>query len=97
MTTITMLHFTHEEQHEIPYQIIGETVNTSRWKTSSRACAYSQFFSENEQIDIFEYKIKSKATRWYLDKNGFPKEGYSMTAEEFSLWLKLARFCAEFF
>lgn len=94
MTVTVTIHFSHEEQHEIPYQIIGETVSSSRWNTVSRGRKYDAYFSAEEKKNIAEYQIASHSKRWYICR-GFPKDGYTMSTEEYALWLKLAKFCSE--
>lgn len=86
------LHFSQDEViRNIPYKIVCETKEGSRWETNRRRRAFSWSFSENEKKKVND--LCHKAHAWMLGK-GVPADGVKMTVSTYELWMKLANFCA---
>lgn len=87
----TLLVFTKKEiQTFLPYALLCETREGSKWNTMHRKRRWEKEFTSAERkaaSTIFE-----KAHAWYLT-TGLP-EAVKMTPETYSLWQKLENFCA---
>lgn len=76
---------------EIPYNLITETVEGSRWSTGKRRRMYFQDFSEQEREAI--RPLIKQAYQWSLVKG--PPEKLRLTPKTLLLWQKLGDFCYE--
>ena len=74
----------------IPYAMICESRESSRWVGRKRIERWRNEFTEQEREAAS--RLFSQAHDWYL-KKGVP-EHVTMTAGTFALWHKLAAFCA---
>lgn len=87
----TWMHLTQEEVFRlVPFILICETRNSSRWETGRRRRMYNQVFTEQEKKKIPE--LCRKAHIWAISK-GVPAKGVKMTLSTYKLWHKLAHFC----
>lgn len=86
------LHLSPEEVREqIPYEVVCETMEGSRWNTYRRKRMFKELFTEREQQKAYE--LRPVAHRWYLT-TGIPIGGVSMTKDTYLFWQKLGEFCA---
>lgn len=86
-----MLVLTRDEiQKNICYPLICETMCGAAWDTGRRRRRWAEEFTESERHACS--KLKNQAYRWYL-RTGVPDE-ITMSLSTFSLWQKLAAFCA---
>lgn len=79
-----------EIQEKLPYGVICEAKEGSRWNTMRRKRRWAKEFSEQEREAAGE--IFRKAHSWMLVK-GVPDK-VKMTLSTYSLWQKLGEFCA---
>ena len=79
-----------EIQQKIPYAVVCETMEGSRWETGTRKRKFAQEFTESEREHI--YQLRKQAHSWYLVK-GVPDE-VRMSTQTLLLWHRLADFCA---
>lgn len=83
--------FTHAEiQQHLPYAVICETREGSRWDTMRRRRMWNAEFSDSEKKAATA--IFRQARNWYLVK-GAP-DSVRMSGKTLGLWLKLGNFCA---
>lgn len=80
-----------EIQSQIPYALICETMEGSRWNTGKRRRLMSEQFTESEIKK--SYELRKKAYSWHLVK-GVP-EKVRMSPNTFYMWHKLGDFCAQ--
>lgn len=86
-----MLVLTREEiEQSIPYQFIAETMGGSVWQTGRRRRRWVEEFTESERHACT--KLRNQAIKWYLH-TGVPDE-VTMALSTYSLWCRLAAFCA---
>lgn len=86
-----MLVFDHDEvSRNIPYMVVCEAREGSRWNTGTRRRRWLQEFSEQERTKATT--LFRQAHTWALVK-GVPNT-VRMTLETHSLWQKLGDFCA---
>ena len=79
-----------EDIHKlIPFQIVAETMSSSKWNTGKRKRLMKEQFTESE-IDA-TYRLHHQAREWHLYK-GVPEE-VKMKPQTMVLWKKLADFC----
>lgn len=81
----------HEVHDKIPFQIIAETVESSRWNTCKRKRMQKDWFDDCEIRHLSG--LKNLAHRWYLT-SGVPSKGVKMSIETYQLWQKFALFCS---
>lgn len=82
-----------EVRDKLHYDLICSSMEGSSWGTAPVKRAYKEQFTEDER-DYISHTIKPKAHRWYL-VTGLPPE-VKMDYDEYKLWRKLCRFCAEY-
>lgn len=83
--------FTYTEiQQHLPYAVICEAREGSRWNTMRRRRMWNAEFSESEKRAATS--IFRQAHNWYLVK-GVP-ESVRMSGKTLGLWIKLGNFCA---
>lgn len=86
-----MLVLSREDVHkDIPYGVICETRESSRWDTGRRRRLWKELFTEKEREAAT--RLFGLAHRWYLT-SGVPDE-VKMTLSTLTLWTKLGAFCA---
>lgn len=85
------LEFTREEmRRRIPYAMVCEGQNGSRWNTTRRRRRWMAEFSKRERSAAGG--LFRQAHNWMLGC-GVPKT-VRMTFDTYRLWLKLGNFCA---
>lgn len=77
-------------QREIPYEVICEAREGSRWNAGRRKRLWNETFSENEKAACAS--LFREAKKWYLIK-GVP-ETLMLKPSTLLLWKKLGSFCA---
>lgn len=91
MTATIYITLTHDEvQATIPYAMICETREGSRWAGRKLKERWREEFTPQEREAAS--RLFSQAHDWYL-KKGVPEE-VTMTGRTLALWHKLAAFCA---
>ena len=87
-----MMSLTHDQiVRTIPYALICETHDGSRWDTGKRFRLWMERFTDAERHAAGE--IFRKAHRWCLCE-GVPNH-VVMSTETYRLWMKIGAFCAE--
>lgn len=87
-----MICLTHDRIiQEIPFALICETHEGSRWNTGKRKCLWNETFTKSEQDACV--RLFRKAADWSL-VHGAP-EKIVMQRSTYDLWMKLGAFCAE--
>ena len=85
-----MIVLTHDQVHEqIPYMLIAETVNGSRWGLTKRKALWKQWFTDAERRKL--YKMIYQINNWALVK-GVPDVVY-MEDSTSKLYRRLGNFC----
>ena len=79
-----------EVQKDIDYPVICETREGSRWDTMIRRRRWKEEFTDSERESCT--RLFRFAHAWYL-KTGVPEE-VTMSLNTYSLWQRLAVFCA---
>lgn len=77
-------------QKEIPYGIVCETRESSRWETGRRKRLWNEMFNDKEKEACT--RLFRNAKTWYLVK-GVP-EKLALKPSTLLLWKKLGDFCA---
>lgn len=86
-----MITLTHDKIiNEIPYAVICEAHEGSRWRTGRRRRLYDELFTKFEQAACV--RLFSKAADWTL-VTGAP-DSIRMNKDTYALWQKLGSFCA---
>ena len=86
------MEFNEEEIRALlPYELICETMEGSRWNTGSVKRKFTAAFTPTERKQIS--RIKQQAHRWALT-SGAP-EKIKMTSKTYALWDRLGEFCYE--
>lgn len=75
---------------KIPYAIVCETMQSSRWDTGKRKKLMKEEFTEKEIKAI--YVMKEQARIWFLVK-GVP-DTLKILPKTLDLWQRLGNFCA---
>ena len=80
-----------EIRSQTSYNLIAETMSSSRWNTGKRKRLMAERFTEAEREAM--RRICAQAHRWHF-VSGAPEE-LKMTLHTLFLWRRLANFCYE--
>lgn len=89
MKIVSYVEMTREEaMNRLPYRLIYEFTQSSKWNTGSVKRKFAETFNEEEREVV--KSIITKASKYY--SKGIPDKGVSITTSEYSLWILFADF-----